>query len=155
MKWLHLSLSIESSDVRGPPWSVLVAWGWSNITQHRKITKKIVCSSQTGAQQRLAVMICTALVLVLSPVHKRLGVLYRLLFPVSITFLILGSKPQLDVFLTFSLFVFEVISLVLFSKTAKPRFLTFARKLLPLPKICRPSFPLEPNRSKILARVVL
>ena len=40
VKWLRLRLSIERSDVRGPPWSVLVAWGWDNITQPRKITKK-------------------------------------------------------------------------------------------------------------------
>ena len=40
VKWLRLRLSIERSDVWGPPWSVLVAWGWGNITQPRKITKK-------------------------------------------------------------------------------------------------------------------
>ena len=71
MKWLRLRLSIERSDVRGPPWSVLVAWGWGNITQPRKITKKklhIVLKQR--AQQRFAVMSCTALVLVLSPVDK-------------------------------------------------------------------------------------
>ena len=45
VKWLRLQFSIERSDVRGPSWSVVVSWEWSNITQPRKITKKIACSS--------------------------------------------------------------------------------------------------------------
>ena len=48
VKWLRLHLSIERSDVRGPPWSVLVAWGWGNITQPRKITKKIAVVLKQG-----------------------------------------------------------------------------------------------------------
>ena len=70
VKWLGLRLSIERTDVRGPPWSVLVAWGWGNNTQTRKITQKMACSSQVGVQQRFADMSCTARMLVLSFVDK-------------------------------------------------------------------------------------
>ena len=41
VKWLRICLSIERSDVRGPPWSMYIAWGWGNITQSRKITEKM------------------------------------------------------------------------------------------------------------------
>ena len=48
------------------------------VKQHypvQKITKKIACSSYTGAQQRFAVMSCTALVLVLSAGDKMVLIL--------------------------------------------------------------------------------
>ena len=41
VKGLRHRLSIQRSDVRGPVWSVLVAWGWGSITQPREITKEL------------------------------------------------------------------------------------------------------------------
>ena len=56
VKCSTLRLSITKSDVWGLKWSVLVAWGWGNLTKPRKIAKKFGCRSSAMNQQRFSVI---------------------------------------------------------------------------------------------------